>query len=57
MSIEFEGRTTRVRPESLTGAAREAAWQRIVAEGPQYTGYLEKTDREIPIIRLTAVPG
>jgi len=54
-SIEFEGRKTRVRPESLTGAARDAAWQRIIAEAPQYASYLEKTDREIPIIRLSAV--
>jgi deazaflavin-dependent oxidoreductase (nitroreductase family) len=56
-SIEFDGRKTRVRPESLTGAAREAAWRRIVAEAPPYGGYLNKTDREIPIIRLTAVSG
>jgi deazaflavin-dependent oxidoreductase (nitroreductase family) len=54
VSIEFEGRTVRVRPESLKGAEREAAWQRVVSEAPMYNRYLEKTDREIPIVRLTA---
>jgi hypothetical protein len=55
VSIEFEGCTIRARPESLKGADREAAWQRIVGESPMYKGYLDKTDREIPIVRLTAI--
>jgi deazaflavin-dependent oxidoreductase (nitroreductase family) len=55
VSIEFEGRKTHVRPQSLHGSERAVAWQRIVAEAPMYNGYLEKTDREIPIVRLTAV--
>jgi deazaflavin-dependent oxidoreductase (nitroreductase family) len=43
----------RVRAESLTGDAREAAWRRIVAEQPIYGGYEQKTDRAIPVVRLT----
>ena len=39
--------------ESLTGAEREQAYARVVAEAPQYAGYLKKTDREIPVLRLT----
>src|SRR5438552_2330074 len=42
-----------VTPELLHGAERAAAWDRIVAEAPQFAGYLEKTDREIPVVRLT----
>ncbi|MBM2811028.1 MAG: ddn1 [Chloroflexi bacterium] len=42
----------RVRPESLKGVEREAAWSRIVAKTPAYVGYQAKTDREIPVIRL-----
>jgi len=44
-----------VRPESLKGEEREAALQRIVTLAPGYGAYREKTDREIPIVRLTAV--
>ncbi len=42
----------KVRPESLQGSEREAAWQRIVAAAPSYAGYQKQTDRQIPIIRL-----
>jgi len=38
----------------LSGDEREAAWQKVVAAGPRYKGYATKTDRLIPIIRLTA---
>jgi len=38
----------------LTGAQRDAGWERIVAAGPRYAGYVRKTDRVIPVIRLTA---
>jgi deazaflavin-dependent oxidoreductase (nitroreductase family) len=51
--IEFGGRTLKVRPESLKGAEREAAWQEVVRLAPGYGAYTTKTDREIPIIRLT----
>jgi deazaflavin-dependent oxidoreductase (nitroreductase family) len=39
--------------ESLSGAAREQAYARVVAVAPRYGDYLKKTDREIPVIRLT----
>jgi len=42
----------KVEPESLKGAERDEAWKRIVAASPGYGRYVEKTDREIPIIRL-----
>jgi deazaflavin-dependent oxidoreductase (nitroreductase family) len=52
--IDLDGRTRRVWPQSLRGAEREAAWQRIVARSPGYGTYQEKTDRQIPIVRLRA---
>jgi deazaflavin-dependent oxidoreductase (nitroreductase family) len=55
VSIEIEGRKIRVRPESLRGVEYDTAWQRVVGQAPAYGGYLDKTDREIPIVRLTAV--
>jgi deazaflavin-dependent oxidoreductase (nitroreductase family) len=49
----MDGRKIPVRPESLKGEEREAAWRRIVAEQSLYGSYEQKTDREIPIVRLT----
>ena len=43
----------KVTPELVHGDERSTAWERIVAEAPQFAGYLETTDREIPIVRLT----
>ena len=47
-------RTHAVHASQLSGTEREAAWQKIVAAGPRYAGYVTKTDRLIPVIRLTA---
>ena len=43
----------KVTPELVHGDERSTAWERIVAEAPQFAGYLETTDRELPIVRLT----
>jgi len=43
----------RVTPEILAGDERAKAWDRIVAEVPQFGTYPDKTDREIPVVRLT----
>jgi deazaflavin-dependent oxidoreductase (nitroreductase family) len=43
----------KVTPELLHGEERATAWERIVAEAPQFGGYLQQTDREIPVVRLT----
>lgn len=40
--------------ELLTGPEREAVWDRVVHMAPGYSRYTEKTDRELPIFRLTA---
>lgn len=44
---------TRVDVELLGGEERESAWGRVVELAPGYGAYLAKTDREIPIFRLT----
>ncbi|HEX6350647.1 MAG TPA: nitroreductase family deazaflavin-dependent oxidoreductase [Candidatus Dormibacteraeota bacterium] len=38
---------------SLSGAEREQAYARVVAVAPTYGGYPKKTDREIPVVRIT----
>jgi deazaflavin-dependent oxidoreductase (nitroreductase family) len=50
--IEIGKRTLMVAPESLQGAERAEAWQRIVSLAPGYGAYQEQTDREIPVVRL-----
>jgi deazaflavin-dependent oxidoreductase (nitroreductase family) len=51
--IEVAGRQLRVTAAQLEGERREEAWQRIVASQPRYAGYQSKTDRVLPIIRLS----
>jgi deazaflavin-dependent oxidoreductase (nitroreductase family) len=46
----------KVRGESLEGPERTEALARIAAISPRYGKYQEKTDREIPIVRLTREP-
>ncbi len=49
---EVGKRKVRVSPQMLTGAERQAAMQRVIAASPGYASYEQKTDRQIPVIRL-----
>jgi deazaflavin-dependent oxidoreductase (nitroreductase family) len=51
--IEFGGRQLRVTATQLDGDARAQAWQRITQVQPRYASYEQKTDRAIPVIRLS----
>jgi len=51
--VEFGGKQLRVTPTQLDGDERAQAWQRITQSQPRYRGYEQKTDRAIPVIRLT----
>ena len=51
--IEVAGQQLRVTAEQLEGERREEAWQQIIASQPRYAGYQRKTDRVLPIVRLT----
>ncbi len=55
--LEVGKRKMKVHADALTGAAREEAYGRIAAEAPNYGDYPKKTDRVIPVIRLTPVSG
>lgn len=50
--IELDDRSIEVKADQLHGAEREQAWNDITTGAPQFAGYQEKTDRELPIIRL-----
>ena len=51
--IEFGGQQHRVTPTQLDGDERARAWDRITASQPRYAGYQQKTDRSLPVIRLS----
>jgi len=51
--IQVGNRKMRAAVESLSGAEREQAYSRVVAVAPRYGDYLKKTDREIPVLRVT----
>jgi deazaflavin-dependent oxidoreductase (nitroreductase family) len=51
--IELPDRKVHVVPEQLHDAARKERWQRIVAAQRRFARYQAKTDRELPVIRLT----
>jgi deazaflavin-dependent oxidoreductase (nitroreductase family) len=42
-----------VRAEELSGEERAAAWRTMLATWPNYAKYEERTDRTIPVFRLT----
>lgn len=57
VKIEVDGRTVAVVAEQLHGADRAEAWQQIIAAAPRFAQYQQKTDRELPIIRLVPRGG
>jgi deazaflavin-dependent oxidoreductase (nitroreductase family) len=56
-TVETAGRKVPVIAEQLHGTEREEAWRQITAAAPRFAKYQHKTDRELPIIRLTPRPG
>lgn len=52
--VEMAGRKVTVSAEQLHGQARDEAWRRFKKELPRFAKYEEKTDRELPVIRLQA---
>ena len=57
VQIEMAGRKIAVTAEQLHGAEREAAWRQIPTTAPQCAKFQQKTDRELPVIRLVPRSG
>jgi deazaflavin-dependent oxidoreductase (nitroreductase family) len=55
VSVEFGGTTRRVTVQQLDGEERDQAWAGIVQKSPSFGAYPTKTDRQIPVLRLTPV--
>jgi deazaflavin-dependent oxidoreductase (nitroreductase family) len=53
VTVETDGQTFQARATVVEGADRDALWDRHVAELQQFADYPSKTDRIIPIARLT----
>jgi len=52
--LHVGNRKVKVDVESLQGEARQKAYDRVAAVAKTYASYPKKTDREIPVLRLTA---
>ncbi len=49
------GRRVRVEADNLNGTERNEAYGRLISIYQGYAGYEQRTDREIPVIRLSVV--
>ena len=54
--VEVAAVKRRVAVEQLEGAARDEAWAQVTAKAPSFLDYTSKTDRQLPVLRLTPVP-
>ena len=57
VQVELDGRKVPVIAEQLHGTERDEAWQQITTAAPRFADYQRKTDRELPVIRLTPRSG
>ena len=55
--IGLAGQNIPVTAEQLHGSERDEAWRQITTTAPRFAQYQEKTDRELPVIRLTRRTG
>ena len=55
VDVEVGTETYPVVAEEITGTERDELWNRIVAKAPHFDDYQRKTERLIPLLRLTRV--
>jgi deazaflavin-dependent oxidoreductase (nitroreductase family) len=53
VQIDAGGHKVAVTAQQLHGSERDQAWQQITTAAPRYAKDASKTDRQLPIIRLT----
>jgi len=53
VTVDVQGRRIAVTASQLAGTEREAAWKQITAAADRFAGYQQKTDRELPVLRLS----
>ena len=52
--VQDRKRVFAAKVETLTGDKREALWKARTAGAPRYARYQERSDREIPLVRLSS---
>jgi hypothetical protein len=57
VQIQIAGRTIEASAEQLHGAARQHAQRHITSTTSRFATYEQKTDRELPVIRLRPRPN
>ncbi|XRQ13636.1 nitroreductase family deazaflavin-dependent oxidoreductase [Actinomadura welshii] len=55
--VSFQGRTVPVTAHLLDDAERKEIWPRLTRVWPVYDRYVERTDRQLRVFRLTPVPS
>ena len=55
VQVEVGGTEHRVLVKQLEGEERAEAWSRVVQHSNRFEGYTTKTDRRLPVLRLTPV--
>ncbi|GAA0901045.1 nitroreductase family deazaflavin-dependent oxidoreductase [Pseudonocardia zijingensis] len=55
IGVEVGTETYTVVAEEVTGAERDELWERITAKASGFADYQAKTERTIPLVRLTRV--
>jgi deazaflavin-dependent oxidoreductase (nitroreductase family) len=55
IEVEVGTETYTVVADEIIGTERDEVWQRVVAQSPGFGDYQRKTDRVIPLVRLTRV--
>ena len=53
--IDVGGRRHRVQATTVSGEERDRLWRRAVRSYAGYAGYQARTDREIPVVRLSPI--
>ncbi|MCX6398174.1 MAG: nitroreductase family deazaflavin-dependent oxidoreductase [Propionibacteriales bacterium] len=54
VTVRYRARTSELVARPVTGAARAAAWETMVATWPNFTRYEQRTQREIKVFELVA---
>lgn len=54
--VQLAGRRFPVATSTLASGERRVWWRRAVAEWPDFTVYQARTEREIPLVRLSPIP-
>ncbi|HZB32726.1 MAG TPA: nitroreductase family deazaflavin-dependent oxidoreductase [Streptosporangiaceae bacterium] len=52
VGVQVRGERTPARARTATAAEKPALWRKMTAVWPDYDGYQQKTDREIPVVIL-----